>query len=115
MVILTHEQFFQMLSDERTRLQAQLGRADPWRDEHIGCGNHMADGATQTFEQAKAMAVRSCLTERLVDVERALEKFALGTYGHCECCGARIDWARLEAKPEACLCMRCKQRREFGR
>ena len=27
----------------------------------------------------------------------------------------KIDWARLEAKPEARLCIKCKQRKSFGR
>jgi RNA polymerase-binding protein DksA len=115
MVILARDQFLQMLHGKRTQLQAQLGRDDPWMDEHIRSGNHMADRATQAFEQAKGLAVRTCLTESLVDVDHALAKFALGTYGYCECCGGEIDWARLEAKPESRLCIRCKHRSEFGR
>lgn len=115
MVILARDQFFQMLHDERTLLLAQLSQDDPWTDDRIGSGNHLADGATQAFGRAKGSVARPCPTEVLVDVERALAKFALGTYGHCERCGAEIDWARLEVKPEARLCIRCQQRLAFGR
>jgi len=37
-----------------------------------------------------------------------------GTYGVCEVCHKEIDWARLEAKPYATLCIRCQQIREQG-
>jgi len=38
---------------------------------------------------------------QLADVEHALAKFALGTYGICEECGRPIPLARLRALPEA--------------
>jgi RNA polymerase-binding transcription factor len=39
--------------------------------------------------------------DSLAEVERALGKFALGTYGICERCGRPIPLARLRALPEA--------------
>lgn len=41
------------------------------------------------------------LREQLAEVEHALSKFALGTYGRCEQCGQPIPLARLRAFPEA--------------
>ncbi|MGH2515724.1 MAG: TraR/DksA family transcriptional regulator [Ktedonobacterales bacterium] len=38
---------------------------------------------------------------QLADVEHALAKFALGTYGVCEECGRPIPLARLRVFPEA--------------
>lgn len=38
---------------------------------------------------------------QLADVERALAKFAQGTYGACEVCERPIPLARLRALPEA--------------
>jgi RNA polymerase-binding transcription factor DksA len=81
----------------------------------MGYGNHMADDATEAFEQAKDLSVRTRLEGTLIDVEDALHKFELGTYGICERCDIKIDWARLEAKPEARLCIKCKQRSDFQR
>ena len=37
------------------------------------------------------------LADQLAEVEHALGKFALGTYGRCELCGEPIELARLRA------------------
>lgn len=115
MVIRSHVELEQMLKDERARLKHQLGHGQSWANEHMGYGNHMADDATEAFEQAKDLSVRTRIGDTLLEVEAALCKFELGTYGICESCGVKIDWARLEAKPEARLCIKCKQRSSFGR
>jgi RNA polymerase-binding transcription factor DksA len=40
-------------------------------------------------------------------VKRALARIADGTYGECVRCGGDIAPARLEARPEAALCIDC--------
>ncbi len=115
MVIRSYDELQRMLEDERARLKQHLGHAQSWANEHMGYGNHMADDATEAFEQAKDLSVRTRLEDTLHEVEDALKKFEQGTYGVCESCGIKIDWARLEAKPEARLCIKCKQRSSFGR
>lgn len=115
MVVRSYTELESMLESERTRLELHLARDASCADEQLGYGNHMAEGASTAFEQAKDLAVRACLADMLVDVEQALCKFALGLYGICERCGRHIDWARLEAKPEARLCIKCKQRSELIR
>lgn len=115
MVIRSHAELQQMLENEQARLKHQLEHGQSWANEHMGYGNHMADDATEAFEQAKDLSVRTRVEDTLLEVEHALGKFALGTYGVCESCEERIDWARLEAKPEARLCIKCKQRSSFGR
>ena len=50
-----------------------------------------------------------CLTARL---RRALNKIALGTYGHCACCEEPIDMRRLQAHPTATLCILCQEQSE---
>jgi RNA polymerase-binding transcription factor DksA len=81
----------------------------------MGYGNHMADDATEAFDQAMDFSVRRSLEDTSREIDHALKKFGQGTYGVCESCDTRIDWARLEAKPEARLCIRCQQRSDFGR
>lgn len=115
MVIRSHAELKEMLETERARLKHQLQQGQSWANEHMGYGNHMADDATEAFEQAKDLSVRTRLEDTLLDVEDALRKFELGTYGFCESCTEQIDWARLEAKPEARECIKCKQRSRFGR
>lgn len=115
MVVESLEEFRQLLEHERQRLLVQLGHETPWANDHLGYGNHMADDGTEAFEQAVDQTVRTRLQDSLQSVETALKKFELGTYGICEECGEKIDWARLEAKPHAHLCMKCKQKQDYRR
>ena len=64
--------------------------------------------ATETLELEKRLALEKRIREQLVGVEHALHKFEEGTYGLCDNCGQPIDPARLEALPQASLCMNCK-------
>jgi len=64
--------------------------------------------ATESLELEKRLALEKRVREQLADVEHALHKFDEGTYGLCESCGQPIDPARLEALPQAKLCMSCK-------
>jgi RNA polymerase-binding protein DksA len=43
----------------------------------------------------------------LQQIERALSRLASGEYGVCTACGVSIGEARLQAIPEATLCIHC--------
>jgi RNA polymerase-binding transcription factor DksA len=59
-------------------------------------------------EDDTALEGQAALIEReIASVSRALERIAKGTYGECVRCGSRIAPARLEARPEAALCIGC--------
>lgn len=45
------------------------------------------------------------------EIDRALTKITMGTYGRCEACGRAIPWARLEALPTAATCLPCTEGR----
>ena len=60
------------------------------------------------LELDKYLALQKRIIDRLVKVQHALHKFDEGTYGLCDACGQPIDPARLEALPEASLCLSCK-------
>ena len=64
--------------------------------------------ATESFELEKRLAVEKQIREHLVEVEHALEKFEKGTYGLCDSCGQPIAPNRLQALPQASLCLDCK-------
>ena len=64
--------------------------------------------ATETFELEKRLALEKRLRAQLAEVEQALHKFEDGTYGSCDVCGQSIDPDRLEALPQANLCVNCK-------
>ena len=48
-------------------------------------------------------------------VQHALARMADGEYGLCENCGEEIGYSRLDARPEARLCIACQTRLEKRR
>ena len=64
--------------------------------------------ATEALELEKRLALEERLRQQLADVKHALHKFEDGSYGVCDICGQSIDPARLEALPQANLCLTCK-------
>jgi DnaK suppressor protein len=57
-------------------------------------------------------ALRSQMRAELARVEQALRSIDEGTFGMCRSCGEALSDARLEAKPDATLCIRCAEKRE---
>jgi RNA polymerase-binding protein DksA len=110
MVVRKPEVLRSFLEDERARLEAVIAQMDAEGTTNLGYGNHMADDASEAYEQAKDLALRQNAEQLLVKVTKALERFEQGTYGICEQCGNEIDPARLKALPYATLCLHCQQR-----
>jgi DnaK suppressor protein len=117
MVVRSQEELRRMLCQEQTHLTQQweqMSQASVATHDSIGYGNHMADDATEAFEQSKGLSLQHTIKHRLTEVNDALRKFDEGIYGTCEQCGQAIDWARLEALPAARLCIRCQQHSEWA-
>lgn len=100
------------LLEEQAKLQEQLERLESVEYESVGYGNHIADDATDAFEQTVGVALQRKVETTLEEVGRALAKLDDGTFGLCEACGTRVDRARLEALPYARYCLNCQSRRE---
>lgn len=103
-----------ILEDERAALVEELGALtavarDPAAT--IGFGKRVGEGTSQAIERIERVGQADVLTAKLRDVERALAKFAEGTYGICDRCGATIPDERLEARPWSVLCVRCSATR----
>jgi DnaK suppressor protein len=102
------------LEQEQEQLKEQLDHLRAAEYESIGHSSHMAEDATEAFEQTVGVALRRKIEESLEQSSRALAKLDDGVYGICESCGARIDRARLKALPSAAYCIDCQSRREFN-
>jgi DnaK suppressor protein len=57
-------------------------------------------------------AVRRQMKMELDRIERALRAIEEGTYGVCRDCGKALSDARLDARPDASLCVECASKRE---
>jgi DnaK suppressor protein len=88
-----------------------LGQPSAERKEGSPFGKR-EEGADEASELEKRLALEERLGESLSEVEHALQKYEAGTYGLCDSCGQAIERARLEAIPQASLCMKCKAQQE---
>ena len=99
------------LEQEQKRLTEELAQQTtnmrPERREGSPFGKREEE-ATESFELEKRLALEKRIKDQLADVEHALDKFDKGTYGLCDNCGQPIDPERLEALPQASLCLNCK-------
>ena len=94
------------LTGELEQLKSSVRPADE-RREGSPFGKREEE-ATESFELERRLTLEKRIIDQLAEVERALQKFEDGTYGLCDNCGQPINPARLEALPQASLCMRCK-------
>ena len=67
-----------------------------------------ADNASQRTLNALVQETAEHTARQLELVRHALGKFEELSYGLCERCGADIGHSRLEARPEARLCISCQ-------
>jgi len=69
---------------------------------------HLADLATDTFEQEVAIGLLENQQEVLGAIGTALDRLDAGTYGRCERCGMPIKEGRLMALPYTSYCVTCQ-------
>ncbi|MEO6955972.1 MAG: TraR/DksA C4-type zinc finger protein [Antricoccus sp.] len=75
-------------------------------------GDDPADAGNKTFEREQAMSIAQNRMDLITQMERALYRIRIGSYGVCESCATTIPKARLQAYPAATLCVACKAREE---
>ena len=97
------------LAAEAEALAAEREPGDTQFDEESG------EGDTVNVERERDLALSASATQAVEDIDRALHRMDIGTYGVCERCGKKIAVARLEAVPFAALCIECKSREERRR
>ncbi len=88
------------LEGERERIRGEIDLLASRFDEH-GAITLSGDGAADTTQANANLELREELNVQLAEVEAAMERLELGTYGLDEVTGEPIDPARLEALPTA--------------
>ncbi len=68
---------------------------------------HDPEGATIAYERSQLDALVRQGRTTLEEIDAALERVELGTYGTCERCGRPIGEGRLEERPTARTCIDC--------
>lgn len=107
------EHFRKLLLEKRDRLVEEANRtlnqemvipSDERMDE--------VDQASSEYMQAFSFRLRGRERFLMGKIEKALRKLDDGVYGACEECEEPISRKRLEARPEAQLCIQCKEAQE---
>ncbi|MFA6658284.1 MAG: TraR/DksA family transcriptional regulator [Lentisphaerae bacterium] len=107
------KKYYDSLMKAREQLTSRMNirREDALNTENLdkrGVPTHMADSGNNEMEL-------HLLTEDgnvLEMIDLALERLANGEYGNCQDCDDQISEARLEYRPYALYCTKCKSIRE---
>src|SRR5213076_3396228 len=71
-------------------------------------GMHQADAGSDAYDRDFALSLLSQEQDALYEIDQALKRIELGTYGVCEMSGKPIPHARLEAIPFARFTVECQ-------
>ena len=75
-------------------------------------GMHQADAGSDAYDRDFALSLLSQEQDALYEIDQALKRIELGTYGVCEMSGKHIPRARLEAIPFARFTVECQSQLE---
>ncbi len=92
---------------ESLRIEAEM-LAEDMEPGDIQFDEESGEGDTLNVERERDLALSAQARASVDDIDRALAKMDVGTYGVCERCGNPIPKARLKALPYAALCVACK-------
>jgi RNA polymerase-binding transcription factor DksA len=75
-------------------------------------GMHQADAGSDAYDRDFALSLLSQEQDALYEIDQALKRIEMGTYGKCEMSGKPIPHARLEAIPFARFTVECQSQLE---
>ncbi len=115
----TKKKYYEMLLEARRQMQGQInfhssealspGAAG---DLSNSMSNHMADFGSDNFLHEMELEMMTSEIEVIEMIDEAIERLANGEFGKCLDCGCQISVGRLDAKPYARFCIKCKSLRE---
>ena len=106
------EGFKSKLTKQKTELEKQIEHyrsEDPFK-KSLRSTEVLDDAITEIEEHDRLLATSEELQKDLADVEAALVRIEVGTYGVCVNCGEQIETERLEVMPTATLCLSCQRK-----
>ncbi|MFA7231152.1 MAG: TraR/DksA family transcriptional regulator [Victivallaceae bacterium] len=85
---------------------------DTANSDKKGVTTHMADLGSDNSRHEMELQMLTEEGNMLELIEDAIQRLIDGEYGKCLDCNKEIPEARLEVKPYACYCIKCKSVRE---
>jgi DnaK suppressor protein len=71
---------------------------------------HDPEGPTLAFERSQSSAILGQSLQHVAEIDAALARLDVGSYGLCTNCGRGIALGRLQVRPQAALCIACAGR-----
>jgi len=105
----------QLTRDVEIKEQQVAEDGDDLVPERGGIGNHMADDANETAEQATMLTLQVGAQREIDQINTALARIEAGTYGTCANCGKPISPARLMARPSVIYDINCQELADRGK
>jgi RNA polymerase-binding transcription factor len=93
------------LEEQLAELEARAARIAEDLAEPLAADS--GEQAVEMEDDASLEGQGALIAREIASVKRALARIEDGTYGECVRCGEDIAPARLEARPEAALCIDC--------
>jgi RNA polymerase-binding transcription factor DksA len=110
-LISQRDRIFQLRDDILESMQGVAKdtlRARAEGSEASAFGMHQADAGSDAYDRDFALSLLSQEQDALYEIEEALKRMELGTYGVCEMSGKKISLPRLEALPFARFTVDCQ-------
>jgi RNA polymerase-binding transcription factor DksA len=98
--------------DSMTGVAQDTLRSRAEGSEASAFGMHQADAGSDAYDRDFALSLLSQEQDALYEIDQALKRIELGTYGVCEMSGKNIPRARLEAIPFARFTVECQSQLE---
>ncbi len=107
----------QNLIDRKTRLWNEIlhdmdREAKQKHQDIVDLMRENGDRALEELRENNALAFVRKKANELDQIEEALKRMESGDYGRCMDCGRWIRPARLEIRPFAIRCIKCKEQKE---
>jgi DnaK suppressor protein len=114
------EKLRQKLAERKEKLEKELAsfatKDKKVKDDYdtrfpdIGTPQSTDEAALRVTTYDSSLPMEYALELRLADINKALVKIKKGEYGICENCGQSVEEKRLQAMPEAKLCIKCQKK-----
>lgn len=106
------------LQDRKKQIEEDLAaftkKDEHERDEHRAkfpdFGNKSDENVQEIGEYSTNLATEKVLEKTLRDINKTLDRIAMGTYGICKYCNKEIGEKRLLARPVSSACIECKNK-----
>jgi len=96
------------LRDEKERLMNEIKKYSEAEDFGADV-DHGDEEADESESYANRMSIATALKAEVNEIDMALNKIAMGTYGTCGKCGKEISEEVLSVAPESEFCSDCKK------